>query len=182
MNGDPLITDPLVEEMESRDGFIEADPERDIAKIFTMDRHQQSGRKGIGFVKGFGIRNGAIAESYAPCIENLNIIGSNDEDMRIAANYLIEHNGGFVVVSGGKVLASLELSIAGIVSPAPYQEVIAGMKAVNAAAEAIGCVVDSVFHKMAFMVYPTQFPSYKLSTYGLAQVSVKGEELIDLFP
>lgn len=182
MNGDPLITDALVEEMKARDGLIEADPERDIAKIFTMDRHQRSGRKGIGFVKGFGIQNGAIAESYAPCIENLNIIGSNDEDMRIAANYLIEHNGGFVVVSGGKVLAALELSIAGIVSPAPYEEVVAGMKAVNAAAEEIGCVVDSVFHKMAFMVYPTQFPSYKLSTYGLANVSVKGEEMIDLFP
>lgn len=182
MNGDPLITDPLVEEMETIGGLVGADPDRDIAKIFTMDRHERSGRKGIGFVKGFGIRKGAIAESYAPCIENLNIIGSNDRDMQIAANYLIEHDGGFVVVSEGKILAAMELSIAGIVSTKPCEQVVADMKAVNAAAKEIGCTVDSVFHKMAFMVYPTQFPSYKLSTYGLAEVSVKGEELIELFP
>lgn len=181
MNGDPLITDPLVEEMVPVDGSICADPSRNICKIATMDRHERSGRIGVGLVKGFGIHSGAIAESYAPCIENLNIIGSNDEDMAIAANYLIEHEGGFVVVQNGKILAALHLDIAGIVSSAPRDQVIRDMQAVNEAAKLIGCTVDSVFHKMAFMVYPTQFPSYKLSTYGLADVRVDGEELIDLF-
>ena len=101
--------------------------------------------------------------------------------MAIAANYLIEHEGGFVVVHNGKILAALHLDIAGIVSSAPRDQVIRDMQAVNEAAKLIGCTVDSVFHKMAFMVYPTQFPSYKLSTYGLADVRVDGEELIDLF-
>lgn len=181
MNGDPLITDPLTFPMKPVNGRLAADPERDIAKIVTIDRHLSSGRVGVGFIHGFGFTGGAIGQTCNPCSENLNLIGTNDADIVTAANYLIGRQGGYVVVRNGKVIAALDLPIGGMCSPLPYDKVAEGMRAVEDAAKKIGCKLDGAFYKLAFMVYPTQFPSYKLSTYGLVEVRVDGEKQIPLF-
>lgn len=180
MNGNPLITDPLQYMMKPENGFIHQDTDRDIAKIVTMDRHNISGKIGIGFIHGFGFRKGAIGSSCNPCSENINLIGTNDKDMVVAANFLIQNQGGYVVVCEGKIIAALRLPIGGICSELPYEEVARGMREVESAAATLGCCFQSIFYKLAFMVYPTQFPSYKLSTHGLVNVSVEKEELIDL--
>lgn len=181
-NGDPLITDALVERLPVRNGEIGCEPERDIIKLVTVDRHERSGRIGRALLKGSGIRCGALATSYGVAGMDLTVMGSSDEDMLVAANYVIEHQGALVVVKDGAVIAALDLPIGGILSDLPYAEIAQKMAGLQSYAEQTGCVMENVFHKIAFLIYPTQFPSLKLSTYGLADISVGGEHLIDMFP
>jgi len=165
--------------MQPENGFVEADESHDILKIAHLDRHQRSGRMGIGFIKGFGIKGGAIASSYNPCTENLSVMGTNDRDMVVAANYVIEKKGGFVVAKDGEVICALELPLAGILSELPFDQVASKLKEVHGAVEALGCVIDNPFHILAFMVFPAHFGELKLCTYGL--IDVDKVEVVDLF-
>ena len=87
-----------------------------FSKIAVVERHKATGNIGLGIVKGFGIRNGAIASTVAHDSHNLIIIGDNDSDMLMAAKVLKEANGGYTVVSGGEVIGTLPLPIAGLMS------------------------------------------------------------------
>jgi len=91
-------------------------PDEVFAKIAVVERHKATGNIGLGIVKGFGIRNGAIASTVAHDSHNLIIIGDNDADMLLAAKVLKEANGGYTVVSGGEVKGTLPLPIAGLMS------------------------------------------------------------------
>ncbi|HNU81033.1 MAG TPA: adenine deaminase C-terminal domain-containing protein, partial [Bacillota bacterium] len=91
-------------------------PDEVFSKIAVVERHKATGNIGLGIVKGFGIRNGAIASTVAHDSHNLIIIGDNDADMLLAAKVLKEANGGYTVVSGGEVIGTLPLPIAGLMS------------------------------------------------------------------
>lgn len=170
-NDGSLFSETVEADMQPCNGYIEADESRDILKAAQLDRHQRSGRMGLGFITGFNIKGGAIASSYNPGSENLSVMGTNDRDMLIAANYIIEKKGGFVVVKDGKVLEALDLPIAGILSDKSYSEAAGQLNKVNKALESMGCIIKNPFHIFAFMVYPAHFGEFKLCTYGLADVN-----------
>ncbi|MGZ8783609.1 MAG: adenine deaminase, partial [Gaiellaceae bacterium] len=168
-----IVTESLVEELPQ----ALADPERDLAKIAVIERHHGTGRIGLGFVKGFGLRRGAIASTFSHDAHNIVVVGMNDEDMAAAVGRLVELGGGLVVVDGGGVTAELPLPVAGIISDRPLADVIAGSEATVAAVHALGSTVESPFQSLAFLALSV-IPSLKITDHGL--VDVDRFELVSL--
>ncbi|MCQ2505648.1 MAG: adenine deaminase [Lachnospiraceae bacterium] len=110
-----LLTDEWITEMnfETSNGI---DLERDILKIAVLERHHNTGHKGIGFINGIGLKEGAIACSVSHDSHNLIVIGSNEADMACVANAIIEMGGGCAAAKNGKIVSSLPLPIAGLMS------------------------------------------------------------------
>ena len=108
-----------------RAGEAIADPARDLAKIAVVERHLGTGRIGLGFVRGFGLQRGAIASTVAHDAHNVVVVGMNDASMAAAVRRLANRGGGIVVVDGAEVLAELPLPVAGLLSDAPLEEVLA---------------------------------------------------------
>ncbi|HUI72367.1 MAG TPA: adenine deaminase C-terminal domain-containing protein [Spirochaetia bacterium] len=174
-----LFSESLTTDIEPQNGRVEADQDRDILKVVQLDRHQRSGRIGIGFLTGFGLKNGAIASTFNPCSENLSVLGTNDADMILAANYLIEKGGGFVVASQGRVVRALDLPIAGIASEKAYREVVERLSEIHAEIDRMGCTIRNPFHILAFMVFPAHFGALKVCSHGL--VDVEHGRIVSLF-
>ena len=107
-------------DLDVKDGKVVIDPSKDVLKAFVFERHHETGTFGIGFIKGFGIKNGALAQTVTHDAHNLIVVGTNNEDMALAANELIKCGGGLVAVRDGKVLGKVELPIAGIMSDQRY--------------------------------------------------------------
>jgi adenine deaminase len=164
-----IVTDSLEDELTMQAGEAIADPERDLAKIAVVERHLGTGRVGLGFVRGFGLRRGAIASTVAHDAHNVVVVGMNDASMAAAVRRLANRGGGIVAVDGADVLAELALPVAGLLSDAPLDEVVAGAREVTAAARALGCELDSPFQHLAFLALSV-IPSLKLTDRGLVDV------------
>jgi len=175
---DQLVTKQGVHEIKTVDGLAVPDLERDILKLAVIERHLASGNTGLGFVKGFGLKRGALASSVAHDSHNIIVVGTNDEDMMTAAVQIVKMQGGLVVASGGQVLATVRLPIAGLMSEKSAKEVSAEMEAVEGAARDIGCTVPTPFMAMSFLALPV-IPALKLTDKGL--VDVKDFALVPLF-
>ncbi len=173
-----LVTDSLLEEVKVEDGFAVADVERDILKIAVIERHLASGNVGLGFVKGFKLKRGALGSSVAHDSHNLILVGTNDEDMLLAAHEIERMRGGLVAVEGGRVLASLPLPIAGLMSDRPYEEVNERLTTLLAAAHGLGSGLHDPFMALSFLALPV-IPSLKLTDKGL--VDVTQFKLVPLF-
>lgn len=148
------------------DGNLESDIGQDVLKTFVFERHHETGKFGCGFVKGFGIKRGAMASTVAHDAHNLLAVGTNDDDMALAANTLIECGGGMVVVADGEILGLVELPIAGLMdalSADKLSEKVHGME--NAWAE-IGCTMPSPFMTMALIPLAC-LPELRLTNRGL---------------
>ena len=150
-------------------GAATADAERDLAKIAVVERHLGTGRIGLGFVRGFGLRRGAVATTFSHDAHNLVVVGMSDEEMLRAIERAAELGGGLVVVDGEEVTAELPLPIAGLLSDRPLQEVIEGSRAVVAAVHALGSEVESPFQSLAFLALSV-IPSLKITDRGLVDV------------
>jgi adenine deaminase len=133
-----IVTERRQADLPYRGGLRHADPSRDLLKVCVLERHGKNGNIGRGFVQGFGIRDGALASSVGHDSHNICVLGDSDVDMAIAANRLIALGGGFVVVSGGAVVAELALPIAGLMSDQPFESVTHGLEALRAAVGAMG--------------------------------------------
>jgi adenine deaminase len=166
---DQIVTDALVEEPTVVDGRIVADRERDLAKIAVVERHLATGRIGLGLVRGFGLRAGALASTIAHDAHNIVVVGMSDADMHHAVLRLAELGGGIVVVGEGKVLAELPLPVAGLLSDRPLGEVVDATRACVAAARELGCEVPSPFQSLAFLALSV-IPSLKITDRGLVDV------------
>jgi len=173
-----LVTKQLVEEVKTVNGLAVADVERDILKLAVIERHLASGNTGLGFVKGFGLKRGALASSVAHDSHNLIVVGTNDLDMMTAAVEIVKMQGGLVAAAEGKVLATLRLPIAGLMSDKSAEEVRAGMNNLEQIAQDLGCTVSTPFMAMSFLALPV-IPSLKLTDKGL--VDVKKFEFVPLF-
>src|SRR5213080_879319 len=137
-----ITTQHLREEAPIRDGEIVADPSRDLLKLVVIERHHASGRVGLGLVKGFGLRKGALASSVAHDAHNLIIAGASDSDILKAARTLQEMGGGFAFVVDGQVRAQVPLPFGGLVSPLPASELVPQLHKLDAAAAQFGCTLD----------------------------------------
>jgi adenine deaminase len=164
-----IVTDALVDEPTVRGGEAVADPERDLAKIAVVERHLGTGRIGLGFVRGFGLRRGALASTVAHDAHNLVVVGTSDAAMASAVRRLANVGGGIVVTDGASVLAELPLPVAGLLSDAPLGEVVERSRALVAAAAELGCTLESPFQHMAFLALSV-IPSLKITDRGLVDV------------
>jgi len=175
---DQIITKSSVERVEVEDGKVVADTERDILKIAVVERHQASDRIGLGLVRGFGLKKGAIASSVAHDSHNIVVVGTSSEDMMAAVVEISKMKGGLSVVRDGKLVAGLPLPIAGLMSDGTLQDVVKGLDDVRRAARRLGSKLDDPFMAMSFMALPV-IPELKVTDMGL--VDVDAFELTDLF-
>jgi adenine deaminase len=164
-----IVTDSLVDELQAEEGVALADPERDLAKIAVIERHLGTGRIGLGFVRGFGLRRGAFASTFSHDAHNLVVVGVGDDDMARAVERLVELGGGLVVVDSGEITAELPLPIAGLVSDRPLADVIDASETTVAAVHALGSEVESPFQSLAFLALSV-IPSLKITDHGLVDV------------
>ncbi len=146
------------------------DLERDILKLAVIERHKGTGHKGIGFIKGVGMKEGAIASSVSHDSHNIIVIGTNDYDMMVAANRIIEMQGGNVVVKNGEDIARMPLPIAGLMSDYSAKDTANFNARVRNAVYELGTPRNvEPFMNMAFVSLPV-IPNLKMSTQGLIDV------------
>lgn len=147
-------------------GEIKSDVEQDVLKTFVFERHKATGKHGVGFTKGFHVKCGAMASTVAHDAHNLLVIGTNDEDMALAANTLIKCGGGEVIVKNGKVLACVALPFAGLMSTDPAEVMDAKVAELEKAWAEIGCDIQSPFMTMALIPLAC-LPELRLTDRGL---------------
>lgn len=164
-----IVTEHLQLPAPYRDGELVADPDRDIAKLAVIERHGGSGRIGLGLVRGFGLRSGALASSVAHDAHNLVVVGMSDADMLRAARHVVASGGGVAVAAGGTVRAELPLPIAGLLSPLPIAEVAGRLESLDAAATALGCPLEDPLMTLSFLALSV-IPALKLTDQGLLDV------------
>lgn len=175
---DQLVTHHLIEDISTSAGLAQADPERDLAKMVVIERHQYSGRVGKGFVKGVGIRRGAIASSVAHDHHNIVAIGADDASILTAARRAARLSGGMVAAIGEQVLAEVPLSLAGLMSTEPVEVVRSQVDKAIAAAHQLGSPLHDPFMAMSFLALEV-IPSLKLTDRGL--VDVEKFEIVPLW-
>lgn len=151
------------------DGILQPDPAQDAIQVSVVERHGKNGNIGHGFVKGFGLKQGAIASSVGHDSHNITLVGTNPDDLSAAANRVIEMRGGFCVAHGGKILAELALPIAGLMSELPFEEVAHALEKLRDAAHGLGCTLPEPFLQVAFLALPV-IPHLKMTDYGLFDV------------
>ena len=152
--------------LQAKNGYLESDPSQDVLKTVVFERHHKTGTKGFGFVKGFGITNGAMASTVAHDAHNLLVIGTNDADMALAANTLIQCGGGMVAVQDGKVPGVVPLPIAGLMNDKPLEEMSQMVENLEQAWAKIGCTMPSPFMTMALIALAC-LPELRLTNRGL---------------
>ena len=175
---DEIVTEHLIEDAKIEDGRVVADVERDILKIAVVERHKGTGNIGVGFVKGIGIKKGAIASSVAHDSHNIVVVGTNDRDMEVAVKHIISMNGGLAVAVDGEVKLSLELPIAGLMSDKSATYVASRLKELKAFTKGIGAQHDNPFMAISFLALPV-IPKLKITDKGL--VDVEKFSFVDLF-
>ena len=124
-----------------------------------------------GFVRGFALKSGAIASTVCHDHHNIAVVGADYADMALAANRLVEIEGGFVVVEGGRVLAELPLPVAGLMSLASFEEVREELVKLRAAARSLGVVLEEPFLQLAFLCLPV-IPHLKITDFGMVDVDL----------
>ena len=149
-----------------KNGVVEADIGQDVMKMAVFERHHATGTKGVGFVKGFGFKKGAMAQTVAHDAHNLLVAGTNDEDMALAANTLIECGGGLCAVADGKVLALVPLPIAGLMNDLPVEQMAKLVNDLSVAWKEMGCVINSPYMTMALIPLAC-LPELRLTNRGL---------------
>ncbi len=165
-----IVTKALQDEPGRRNGVAAADPERDLAKMAVVERHKKTGRIGLGFVRGFGLRRGALASTHAHDAHNVVVVGVDDDDMAAAANRLREIGGGQVAVADGRVVGEVACPIGGLISDRPVEEVASSVHAIGVTArEQLGATLPSPFMAMSFMALSV-VPELKLTDRGLIDV------------
>ena len=169
MDPHQIVTGRSMHEPKIAGGRCIADPSRDILKMAVIERHAGTGNIGLGFVRGFRFAGGAIASTVGHDAHNLAIVGDSDEDMVVAAKELARVGGGQTVVAKGKVIATLALPVAGLMSDRDPQEVIAAQGALLRAAASLGCPHDDPFMPLSFLCLPV-IPSLKLTDLGVVDV------------
>ena len=175
-----LLTEERTERLDLTGGRL---PEgQGLAKLAIADRHDGSGRIGVAPIRGLDIERGAVATPINPGAVNLMVIGTDEEDMAIAANRIAELRGGIVIVRDGEIRAEVALPIWGIVTDRPVDETAEACIAVaRALREDLGCPHHGILGNAGFACLPAAIPSLKLSDHGLVRVDrITGRELVPL--
>jgi adenine deaminase len=165
-----IVTKKAIEKMKVVDGVVMPDVGRDILKLVVVERHKASGNMGVGLVKGFGLKKGALASSVAHDSHNIIAVGTNDFDILKAIEEINRLQGGLVVCSNLEILASLPLPIAGLLSPEPLDVVVSQHEKVEKAAASLGNLPPAPFAILSFLALPV-IPELRLTDLGLVDVA-----------
>jgi adenine deaminase len=166
---DQLVTDHLTLSLPYRNGQRLANPDQDVLKVCVLARHGTNRNIGRGFVKGFGLRNGALASSVGHDSHNIIVVGDSDRDMALAVNRLIALQGGLVAVRDGEIVAELPLPLAGLMSDLSFSEVCDRLSVLRRAAWAMECRLREPFLSLSFLPLPV-IPHLKITDRGLVDV------------
>lgn len=165
-----IITRKSYEKLSVENGVIHPDIGRDILKTAVIERHHATGNIGLGLVKGFGLKKGALASSTAHDSHNIVVVGTSDEDIYTAIKEVERMQGGLVVVSAGKVVGSLSTPIAGLLSDRPLKDVVKGFRELEKAAADLGTSLPSPFAVLSFLALPV-IPELRLTDLGIVDVN-----------
>jgi adenine deaminase len=167
------------EKVKSEDGWVVPDIKSDILKLCVVERHMASGNIGLGLVRGFGLKHGAIASSVAHDSHNLIVVGVSDRAIFTAVEIVRDMGGGLAAVQDdGKVIAQVPLGIAGLMSWQPLNTLVKQLKTIKNAASDLGCTLEEPFMALSFLALPV-IPELKLTDMGL--VDVNRFEIVPLF-
>jgi len=164
-----IITKSIRDKAKIDNGVIVADTKRDILKLVVVERHKTTGNIGLGLVKGFGMKRGALASSIAHDSHNIIAAGTNDKDIYIAIKKIERLGGGLVAAADGKVLNALPLPIAGLLSDQPLDKVVTKLEKVEKAAAGLGSKLAAPFATLSFLALPV-IPELRLTDKGLVDV------------
>ena len=153
-------------EMTAQNGELKADPAHDIMKACVFERHHRTGNVGKGFITGFGIKDGPLAQTVAHDAHNLLVVGTNYSDMALAVNTLIECGGGLVAVKDGKIIGLVELPVAGLMNDVSVEEMEEKVKVLENAWKELGCALPSPFMTMS-IVSLACLPEVRITDRGL---------------
>jgi len=164
-----IATKKVVEKIQAVGGVVACDLERDILKLVVVERHKASDNIGVGLVKGFGLKKGALASSVAHDSHNVIAVGADDLDILKAIEEIKRLQGGLVVCANLEIIASLPLPIAGLLSPEPLDVVVSQYEHVEKAAASLGNLPPSPFAILSFLALPV-IPELRLTDLGLVDV------------
>ena len=152
-------------------GFADGiDIEKDILKIAVIERHNNTRHIGLGYIKGYGLKEGAVATSVSHDSHNIIALGTSDEEIAAAANRVLRLNGGIVVMKDGKALAELALPVAGIMSDDTLENVNHALENAKDCAFGLGASAGiDPFMTLSFMSLPV-IPTLRLTTHGVYDV------------
>lgn len=158
-------------------GQLAVDPARDLLKIAFIDRINEPGKTFTGFIRGFGLKHGAIATSTTWDLVGITIVGASESDMALAANRIRQLQGGLVVCAGGSILAELPLPVNGFLSDLTAPETAACLRAVQSAAEGLGSRLPSI-HVTMMTLTSCSIPFIRICEAGY--MDVKGHRVVSL--
>ncbi|MBA7473954.1 Adenine deaminase [subsurface metagenome] len=165
-----IITKKQIEKVKVCDGIIVPDISRDILKLVVVERHRATGNIGLGLVKGFGLKRGALVSSIAHDCHNVIAVGTNDEDIFTGVKEIERLKGGLAVVADGRVIDSLALPIAGLLSCEPLEVVTSKLERLKSLAVELGTKMPSPFATLSFLALPV-IPELRLTDLGLVDVN-----------
>ncbi|MCL9659057.1 adenine deaminase [Paenibacillus hunanensis] len=162
-----IVTRHAIEQADIVNGHFVPSVERDLLKLVVAERHQATGHIGRAIVKGFQLKRGAIVSTVAHDSHNLIAAGASDEELLLAIRHVTELGGGLAVIDGEQVLASLPLSIGGLLSELPYEQVYMQLGQLQQALQHIGAAQHfDPFLTLSFLALPV-IPTLKLTDLGL---------------
>jgi adenine deaminase len=173
------ITESVIMEPLTKNGCAESDPARDLLKIAVIERHRASGRVGKGFVRGIGLKRGAMAGTVAHDHHNIIVIGADDLSMKTVVEAVAVAGGGQAVADGSTILALLPLPIAGLMSDQPIEVVRDQAASLADALKKLGSPLHDPFMTMSFLGLEV-IPCLKLTDLGLVDVNL--QKVVPLFP
>ncbi len=165
-----IITEHLKRTLPVAGGKTLVDLDQDVLKVAVVERHKRTGNIGLGFVNGFGMKEGAIASSVGHDSHNICVVGADEEAMAHAVNRVIAMKGGFVVADKDGVKAELALPLAGLMSLEPFETVKEALEELRAAAKDLGCTLAEPFLQVAFLPLPV-IPHLKITDFGVFDVN-----------
>ncbi|MDX9787047.1 MAG: adenine deaminase [Desulfobacterales bacterium] len=175
---DQIVTTAAFVPVSVKENRAVADTRRDLLKIAVVERHKATGNVGVGFVRGMGLKRGAIGASVAHDSHNIILVGENDTDMNTVLARIIEMGGGLAVACEGQILCELPLPVAGLMSGEPLAVVRNKLDELTLAARSLGAVLSDPFMTLSFLALPV-IPDLKITDLGL--VDVASFKIVPLF-
>lgn len=171
------ITAERIIERPPQGGYLEADLAQDLLKVAAFDRHKSTGKIAFGFLKGLGAKIGAVGTTANLDENTLLIAGSNDRDMALCADVLVEAGGGMAVVDRGEVLEKLEFPVGGIFSLDPWRSVGDGLSRIHRCLREKGSPFAKPIYALCFLTFAT-LPAIRITARGL--IAVKERRVVPL--
>ena len=167
-----IITKLGTVELSAKEGNVLASLDKDVWKVAAFDRIHGTNKHTIGFLENFGADIGALASTWSFHENDMIVIGSNDSDMSIAANILTKNHGGLVVIKSGKIIASLPLQLAGIVSTETFEKVLSNFEQINNSIVDSGCKFSRP-HLIPLFLPFLALPSIRITSGGIVDVKTR---------